>query len=160
MVEKGACMIYGRYSHEESVCYEVIRYPPGWGNCTRGRGQRGGRNNRGCRGASRGRGHLAYPAQQQRMEDAGGRLDEALGPLEALAHNLLPPREHKDRGSRSQSSVEYVDRGSPVAQQRQPDPHEGGTTTAQDGEEPSAPNAITGPINPKETQARKPLAAS
>ena len=30
MVEKGACMICGRYGHEEAACYEVIGYPLGW----------------------------------------------------------------------------------------------------------------------------------
>jgi len=86
---------------------------------------------------------LAYPTQQQRMEDAGGSLDEALGPVEALALHLLPPGEHEDKGSPSRSPVEYVGRGSLVAQQCQPDSNEGGVAAAQNGERPSMPNATT-----------------
>ncbi|KAJ8432692.1 hypothetical protein Cgig2_016365 [Carnegiea gigantea] len=52
LIEKGACKIYGRYGHEETVCYEVIGYPPGWGSRGRGKGGRGGRGQ--GRGPSRG----------------------------------------------------------------------------------------------------------
>ena len=65
IVEKGARRICGRYGHEESVCYKVIGYPPGWGNRTRGRGQRGGWNNKGGRGASRGRGRETAAVVQE-----------------------------------------------------------------------------------------------
>ncbi|KAJ8425066.1 hypothetical protein Cgig2_004290 [Carnegiea gigantea] len=55
MVEKPGCKICGRCGHEESICYEVIGYPPGWSTRGRGRGSRGARNNRGGRGAGRNR---------------------------------------------------------------------------------------------------------
>jgi len=55
MVAKPGCKICGRHGHENSVCYEVIGYPPGWGTRGRGRERRGARNNRGGRGAGRNR---------------------------------------------------------------------------------------------------------
>ena len=38
MVERGICTICSRYGHKEVACYDVIRYPPGWGTRGRGRG--------------------------------------------------------------------------------------------------------------------------
>ncbi|KAJ8433098.1 hypothetical protein Cgig2_020594 [Carnegiea gigantea] len=57
MAEKLGCKICGRYGHEESVCYEVLGYPPGWGTRGRGRGHRGPQNNRGGQGAGCNRGY-------------------------------------------------------------------------------------------------------
>jgi len=36
VLEKGSCMHHGKFSHEKCSCYELIKYPPGWG--TRGIG--------------------------------------------------------------------------------------------------------------------------
>jgi len=38
VIEKRTCRICGRYGHEEAVCYEVIRYPPGWGTIVEAEG--------------------------------------------------------------------------------------------------------------------------
>ena len=55
VVEKPTCKHCGRLGHEETQCYEIIGYPPGWGSRGRGRGR--GRRTRGGRGSSgRGRG--------------------------------------------------------------------------------------------------------
>ena len=40
-VEKGGCKHCGRFGHEESSCYEIIGYSPGWG--TRGKSRSRGR---------------------------------------------------------------------------------------------------------------------
>ena len=45
--EKGACKHCRRFGHNESGCYEIVGYPPGWSSRGkgkgRGRGARGGR---------------------------------------------------------------------------------------------------------------------
>jgi len=37
--KKGACKHCGRFGHDESSCFEIIGYPPGWGPREKGRGQ-------------------------------------------------------------------------------------------------------------------------
>ncbi|KAJ8430398.1 hypothetical protein Cgig2_000230 [Carnegiea gigantea] len=144
MEEKGACRICGRGRETATAVQENGLHPLSSGPAVLAAWHLRPNYRRQCpdRGPD-----LAYLAQQQRMEDAGGSLHEALGPMEAPAQHLLPPIEHEDRGSPSRSPVKYADRGSLVAQQCQPDPNEGGTAAAQDGEEPNAPNTTTGPIN-------------
>lgn len=56
-VEKSTCKHCGRYGHDESNCFEVIGYPPGWGSRGRGRGRgRGGHGGRVSTGRGRGAG--------------------------------------------------------------------------------------------------------
>jgi len=71
MVEKTSCQICGHYGHEEMACYKVIGYPPSWGTHGRGCGACSGRNNRGGRGASRGRGRETVAAVNYQEEEAG-----------------------------------------------------------------------------------------
>ena len=44
--ERPSCEHYGKLGHEEGMCFELVRYPPGWtirgGKASRGR-NRGGR---------------------------------------------------------------------------------------------------------------------
>jgi len=75
MAEKGVCKICSRYSHGEAVCYEVIRYPAGWGTCGRGGENRGGQGNRG-RGMSHGRRRESTVA----LISEDGQLNFAAGP--------------------------------------------------------------------------------
>jgi len=58
--EKGACKICGRLGYEETVCYEVIGYPPGWGTRGRGWGNRGGRSSRTSCGGHRAAGSGSF----------------------------------------------------------------------------------------------------
>jgi len=99
MVEKPGCKICGRYGHEESVCYEVIGYPPGWGTRGRGRGSRGARNNQGGRGAGRnrsyGRESAAFTIHQEEPNFSGpataSNSSAGTGPRSSeRAHRAIP----------------------------------------------------------------------
>jgi len=53
--DRGICTHCGKYGRDESSCYEIVGYPPGWGNREKGRNR--GRENCGGRvTSSRGRG--------------------------------------------------------------------------------------------------------
>ena len=47
MVERPTCKHCGKYSHDETNCYEIIGYPPGWESHGRGKAGHGGRSRRG-----------------------------------------------------------------------------------------------------------------
>ncbi|KAJ8422737.1 hypothetical protein Cgig2_015545 [Carnegiea gigantea] len=84
MVKKGACKICGRYGHEDSICYEVIGYPPGWGSRGRGRGSRGGPNmGGGGRLNGKGRAGLGRETAAAAVQHEGGPLTKSPsdGPL-------------------------------------------------------------------------------
>jgi len=52
LIKRPNCKYCGRLGHEESNCYEIIEYAAGWSSRGRGRGNRGGRAQRGGRQGS------------------------------------------------------------------------------------------------------------
>ncbi|KAJ8429524.1 hypothetical protein Cgig2_026704 [Carnegiea gigantea] len=135
MVEKGACKICGRYGHEESVCYEVIRYHPAGVTVAKTTKEAEVRLKEGgvrLQLLFKRTGYISCHQAQQFWASLASQAQ-----LQEEVPRLRP------RGSPNRSPAEYVDRGSPVAQQCQPDLNEGGTAATQKGEEPSASKIAT-----------------
>jgi len=67
--EKISCKHCGRVGHEESKCFEIIRYPPRWGARGRGRGRSRGRGGRFSYGE--GRGETAHAVSSSNVTGIG-----------------------------------------------------------------------------------------